>query len=476
MATRTAIIKTTTASQRDCSAFSTITGISIDATIPTDCDMRFALKIDSGDWQKYDSGAWADLSEQEITAASLLSEGNTKAELEALDSTALADLAGHTVNFAVAIEMEDTAEEAPSISSIEIAGTSGSTITQEAVESNAIPLSENGEAVEILNIEVSKTENGGSVSVLASIQDAGGSWSDYTSYTDLITNPATTAKAIKFKGVLSVTTPGVSSVNLSAVTIKHRTDNVAVFSEGTGVCITKTYNFVNSISRAHLMLKHSIVKDTDFSAFIALRKPPSYVEGEVLGTGTGAAQTVTLENTEGLASHGFALYFDGVKQEAAAYSFSPTDGQVTFTAPAGETVTVDYIHGWSAENFVPMRHDTEYPDKVDNTLVDDQFDYIAGDEDPTGTVGTIKVEIYQRTGKERNVALGTGTGQQESYKLEHHAKPETISVSPATATWRYKENTDILLVTAPVGEPVSVTYNWAARTNYLESIGCIFNE
>ena len=473
---RKAIIKTTTASQRDCSAFSAITGISIEATIPAGCDIRFALKIDNGNWQKYDDGAWADLSEQEITATSLLSEGNTKAELEALNGTALAAIAGHTVNFAVAIEMDESAAEAPSISSIEIAGTSGSTITQETIESNAIPLSENGEAVEILNIDVSKAESGGSVSVLASIQDAGGAWSGYTAAADLVTNPATTAKAIKFKGVLTVTTPGVSTVTLSSVNIKHRTDNVAVFSEGTGVCISKTYNFVNSISRAHLMLKHSTVKDTDFSAFIALRKPPSYVEGEVLGTGTGAAQTVTLEHTEGLASHGFALYFDGVKQEAAAYSFSPTDGQVTFTAPAGETVTVDYIHGWSAENFVPMQHDTEYPDKVDNTLVDDQFDYFAGENDPTGTVGTIKVEIYQRTGKEKNVPLGTGTGQQESYRLEHHAKPETITVSPATATWRYKENTDILLVTAPAGEPVSVTYSWAARTNYLESIGCIFNE
>ena len=475
---RTALIKTTTASQRDCSSFSTVSGIVIEASIPTGCAMRFALKIDNGNWKKYDTenNEWANCTEQELTAASLLSEGNTKQEWEALASTALADLAGHTVNFAVAVSMEGSAGEAPSITSITVSGTTGSTITQETVESSAISLSDNGEEVEILNIEVAKTEQGGSVNVLASIQSAGGSWADYVNYTDLVTNPATTAKAIKFKAVLTVTTPGTSLVNLASVSIKHRTDNVAVFSEGTGVCITKTYNFVNPISRAHLMLKHSTVQDTDFAAYIALREPPTYVSGEVLGTGNGTQRTVTLKNTEGLASHGFVLYFDGEAQAAANYSFSPTDGQVTFTAPDGETVTVDYIYGWSAETFVPMTHDTEYPDKVDNTLVDDQYDYVAGEDDPTGTVGTIKVELYQRTGKEKNVLLGIGTGSQESYKLAHHAKPETISVTPATATWRYKENTDILLVTAPAGESVYVSYSWAARTNYLESIGCIFNE
>jgi hypothetical protein len=123
-----------------------------------------------------------------------------------------------------------------------------------------------------------------------------------------------------------------------------------------------------------------------------------------------------------------------------------------------------------------MVHDTEYPDKDDNNLVDDQFDYAAGEGDPRGSVGTVRVTLTQKTGTVRNEALGTGTGTQQSFKLAHHAKAETITVTPAGATWRYKDNTDVLLVTAPQGAAISVSYDWAARTNYLESIACIFNE
>ena len=477
---RTALIKTTTASQRDCSSFSTVTGIAITADIPTGCDMRFGVKVDDGTYKKYDTStsAWKDLTTQDMTAATLLSEGNTKAELEALTSTALAPMAGNTVNFAVAILMGDTATASPSITSVKISGATGSTVTQETVESDAITLSESDGAVEILSIDVSKTEvSGGTVSLLASIQDAGGTWGAYADYTKFVTSPAATAKAVKFKAVLNAPTPGTSIAKINSVSIKHRTDNVAVFSEGTGVCITKTYDFVNTIGRAHLMVKHPIVQDTEISAFVSLREPPSYVTGEVLGTGDGAQHTVKLAHADNLASHGFVLYFDGNVQSAANYSYSPTDGQVTYTAPKGETVTTDYIHGWSAETFVPMEHDTQYPDKNDNSLVDDQYDYVATkDTDPKGSVGTVKVSLKQNTGTEKNVSLGTATGEQQSFKLAHHAKPETIVVTPATAVWKYKDNTDVLLVTGSKGDSLAVSYDWAARTNYLESLACIFNE
>ena len=224
------------------------------------------------------------------------------------------------------------------------------------------------------------------------------------------------------------------------------------------------------------MVKHPLVDDTEVTAQIALRQSPTTVTGEVLGTGNGSSQTVKLANTTGLASHNFVLYFDGVQQAASSYSFSPTDGQVTFTADDGVAVTADYVYGWSKETWVDFTHDTVYPDKDDNTLVDDQFDYIAGENDPQGSVGTVRVSLIQKTGKEKDVALGTGNGKAQSFKLSHHAKYETIDVKPASATWKFKDNTDVLTITAKDGEAISVSYSWAARPNYLESIACIFNE
>lgn len=477
MSTKQSLIITTAASAADVADFPLVTGVVITATEPTGTSTRYLFNI-GGNWKYYDTtnSQWADAATQELTAASVMAEGNTKAEINALAQAAFAGWAGNTIN--VAVGLQTTNVDQPSVTSIQVKGQASGQQTVETTYSDTITLSD--APVEILDIQTdTEVSDGGTVQIQASI--LGGSmdannWSAYQPYTDFVTNPATTAKAIKFKFIKTAPNVGVSVATVKSVSVKHRTDNVAVFSEGTGVVLTKTYNFVNSISRAHLMVKHPIVQDTEVTAQISLREAPHKVTGEVLGNGTGAAQTVTLAHNESVASHNFALYFDGVQQAAASYSFSPTDGQVTFNAPEDVSVTADYVYGWTKEQFVDMLHDTEYPDKNDNNLVDDQFDYVAGDDGLKGSVGTVRVTLIQHTGTVHNEALGTGTGSQQSFKLAHHAKAETITVTPAGATWRFKDNTDVLQVTAPQGEAISVSYDWAARTNYLDSIACIFNE
>ena len=473
---KTALIVTTTASEADCSNVQSVTGIEITATEPANTAIKIVTKIDDGKWQHWTGTAWADVATQTLTGASVISEGNTVAELTALVAANLTAMAGKKVNFGVALQIV-SGDASPSITSIKVKGQSGSKLTTTTVNGAAITLSDQNAMVDILDITVDKTETeGGTVSVLASIQTDSG-WSEYVDYKKLITSTPTQAKAIQLKAILNAPTPGTSVAKLNSVEIKHRVDSVAVFSEGTGVCVTKTYNFVEAISRGHLMVKHPIVPDTEVKAFISLRTPPTSVSKEIIGTGDGVQHTTKLKNISGLASHGFVLYFDGTAQASNTYSYSPNDGQVTWTAPAGVTVSADYIYGWTPEKFVEMSHDTVYPDKNDNTLVDDQFDYAAlSDTDPVGSVGTVRVELTQLTGSEKNVSLGTADGTQQSYKLAHHAKPETIVASPSTAVWKYKDNTDVLLITGTKGDTLSVSYSWAARPNYLESIVCIFNE
>lgn len=472
MEAKRGLIVTTVASEADSSTFPKISGIEITADEPANTATKYVFKINDT-WMHYAGSAWSDVATQDITASSVMTEGNTKEEVNAVPASAFTAWQGKKVNVAVALQTTDMNVQ-PSITAIKIKGESGAQQLTDTVNHTAINLADTD--VEILDITVDSSVVGaGAVDVQASVCQ-NGSWSEYKSYKNYVTNPATTASAIKFRSVLSVKTPGTDRATIKAISIKHRTDNIAVFSEGTGVCVTQTHNFVNNIGRAHLMVKHPIVADTEIKAYVSLRKQPSYVYGEVIGTGDGQKHTVKLAHTEGLASHGFALYFDGVAQAASTYSFSPSDGQVTYTAPEGEPVTVDYIHGWSKEEWVEMKHDTQYPDKNDNNSVDDQFDYLAGEGDPTGSVGAVKVALTQNTGTVKNAELGIGTGEQQSFKLPHHAKAETIVVSPAEATWKWRDNTDVLLISAPKGEPITVSYSWAARTNYLESIACVFNE
>lgn len=472
MEAKRGLIVTTVASEADSSTFPKISGIEIAADEPANTATKYVFKINDT-WMHYAGSAWSDVATQDITASSVMTEGNTKEEVNAVPASAFTAWQGKKVNVAAALQTTDMNVQ-PSITAIKIKGESGAQQLTDTVNHTAINLADTD--VEILDITVDSSVVGaGAVDVQASVCQ-NGSWSEYKSYKNYVTNPATTASAIKFRSVLSVKTPGTDRATIKAISIKHRTDNIAVFSEGTGVCVTQTHNFVNNIGRAHLMVKHPIVADTEIKAYVSIRKQPSYVYGEVIGTGDGQKHTVKLAHTEGLASHGFALYFDGVVQAASTYSFSPSDGQVTYTAPEGEPVTVDYIHEWSKEEWVEMKHDTQYPDKNDNNSVDDQFDYLAGEGDPTGSVGAVKVALTQNTGTVKNAELGIGTGEQQSFKLPHHAKAETIVVSPAEATWKWRDNTDVLLISAPKGEPITVSYSWAARTNYLESIACVFNE
>ena len=480
MATKQSLLITTSANRADVSDFPTLTGFAVDETTPDGTSTRYLIKAgDATTWQKYDtsSKAWTNVATQELTPASVMSEGMSKTQLEAVPQAAMTGFVGKEVDVAAA--METTNDNTPVINAVTVKGESGATVTQTATDLPMIDLTgDDRKATEILNIEVEKTEkDGGTATVLAALRDSNNEWGEYKEYTNYITSPATKGTGIKFRVVQAVQTPGVGTSTVSSISVKHRMDSVATFSEGTGVCVTKTYNFVNNISRAHLMVKHPLVDDTEITAQISLRQAPTKVTGEVLGTGNGSSQTVTLANKEGLASHNFTLYFDGEQQKASSYSFSPTDGQVTFTADEGVAVTADYLYGWSAEEWVEMTHDTVYPDKADNELVDDQFDYIAGDNDPKGSVGTVRVSLIQKTGKEKDVALGTGTGANQAFKLAHHAKFETIALKPASAKLvRFRENTDVLTVKANPGDDISVSYSWAARPNYLESIACIFNE
>ena len=476
---RTALIKTTTASQLNCAEMSVVKGIEITSTEPTGTTVRYVTKVDDGTWKKFNptSNAWENVATQVLTAASVLSEGNTKAELQALTSTLLATFAGNKINFGVAMSADETAADVPSIEKIVINGQTSSTVTQTIVASDVIQMAATSGCVEISTIEVEKTElNGGIVTVQASTQDASEAWSDYVGYETLLTTPATAARAIKFRAILNAPTPGTSQATITSVAIKHRTDNIAVFAEGEGICVTQTYNFAANMTRAHLMVKHPIVADTEVKAYITLRAQPISVKDEVLGTGTGAQQTVTLKHTSKLASHNFKLCFDGIAQ-TSGYAFSSTDGKVTYTAPVGAVVTVDYTYNWDKETFVEMSHDATYADKSDNNLVDDQFNYTkVADTDPSGDVSAIKVTLNQLKGTVTGEVLGTGTGSLQSFKLAHNAKSESITVTPAAAVWTYKESTKTLFVTAANGAEIKASYKWVAETNYLESVACIWNK
>ena len=242
--------KTTAATAIDCTHFEKVLKILIDSAEPTNTETRYLISIDGGKWRKYSNGVWSFAAEQELTAESVLEEGNTKEELTALNETALTSIAGTIVDVAAAMKIEGNAE-LPSISKFEIIGKNAQ-VKKEIVFSNVLELSK--DAVGITGIEVAKSESsGGAVEVFASVKNDANEWSDYVAYNKV----AGKGKAIRFKAEVEVDKPGISTAILNNVKVHHWQNSKAAAIEGKSVLVTRPIILENEVNKAHAIIHSS---------------------------------------------------------------------------------------------------------------------------------------------------------------------------------------------------------------------------
>ena len=381
------LIKTTPATAIDCTNIERVTGIVIDSAEPENTLTKYLISVGGGKWRKLEGGTWKSADEQELTAESVLNEGITKAELQALTEDYLSSFGGNLIDVAVAMQVGNNAE-LPSVTKIEMVGVNAQ-VKKDVVFSEIFKLSK--ETVKINGIDVAKTENsGGAVNVFASVQNDAGDWSEYVSCEKIKDK----GKAIRFKAELEVDRPGISTAILNNVKIHHWKEDKTATMEGRSVLITKQLTLDNEVSRAHAIIKHPKIADTEFKMFI--------------------------------------------------------------------------IFG-NTNNFAEMRHTASY-EKGDE--IEENFEFTAAEA--TSNIVTLKVESYQKSGAIENEILGIGTGKQQAFKLAHNARPETLEIV-GSGEWTYKEKTQTLLVTANVGNEISVSYNWIAKPACLTALACSFN-
>ena len=254
----------------------------------------------------------------------------------------------------------------------------------------------------------------------------------------------------------------------------------AIFGDGyvTGDNVTfttKLYKFDYDINRAHMSVKHQRIPDTEISTEIATHNGAEFVKGEIIGIGNGTMTDTTLANTYKVSAQEFNLYFDGVKQ-TSGFVFSPSDAKVSYNAPAGAVVQADYIYNFKAEDWQEMYRNLEYRDDKNPLRATTQFHFAAQFKSNAGKIIAFRLKIKQNSGKVENEILGTGNGEPQGFKLAHHALSETISVSPATATWTYKENLDTIVINAPDLDTIKISYDWKARPVKIDSFTVTINE
>ena len=294
--------------------------------------------------------------------------------------------------------------------------------------------------------------------------------------TDGVTSETVKIKEIKISGSskrIILTSPVENSFTLENAVLKRSTATISEgYVEGDDVYfVTAPVKLSNTVSRIHMGVKHQNLKDIEINAEVSLQAT-NFVESEILGVGDGTEQTVTVANTSSLNFYGFKLYFDGVAQND--FSFNHKTGEVTFTAASGVIVTADYFYNWGEENFVAMTKTAIYPDKNNPARATTQFTF--RDTGDGGNVAIIKISLKVLNGTENNVTVGAGTGKAQAFKLEHKAIPATISVNPTSATKRWNENLNALVVTANAGELVRVSYSWKGERFKIDSLAAIFNE
>ena len=270
----------------------------------------------------------------------------------------------------------------------------------------------------------------------------------------------------------------VSQIFTPNATMLYRT--MATFGDGyvTGdgaVFTTKLFKMKYDVGRANMTVKHENIPDTEITAEMAVHHGAEFIKGEIIGIGDDTSQTVKLANTSKVSSQDFKLYFDGVEQ-TTKFIFSPTDAEVIFLAPANVVVQADYIYNFDSEDWVEMYRNRSYPDTTNDDRLTTQFHYAAEYNYQAGKIISIRLKLKQNSGTVTNEILGTGNDKPQGFKLPHHAIADTISVSPATATWTYKEDLDTVIITAADLETIKISYDWKARPFKVDSMAVILNE
>ena len=392
---------------------------------------------------------------QNITVDSVLSEGNTTAELAAVKS--IPEWVGKTVYPVVAIKAEETATIVPTLK-IGVKMTSANESYEYDEDSPIYKLSSNAVSIVSANANT-ETTGKASVAVTARLYN-GGSWSDYMALSDVA---AKKASLVQFKAHYAVTAIGSETAQVTGVTIVYNA-SMAKVSGSTAEIITRTLHFAEEtshtgVSFAQALIKHKKLQDAEIKAYAAFRTEPKTREMLSIGTGDGNQQTVALSDTN-INHNSISVQLDGMPYYGFAYNTETNE--VTFTAAKGVAVTASYEYGWEDESWQEMELVSRQVYDSDTGVYASRYQYTLPDADTDKTITAIKFVLERPDGDVTDTVLGTATGDTQVFKLPHAARKDTIICN---GTWTYNDDTHVLTVIADKGTEIKLSYHWVAESH-----------
>lgn len=432
----------------------TVTKINIVGSEPADTKRRFAFKIGDKYVKLSSTGTAENLATQEITANSVLEEGNTAAELAAL--TSIPAFAEKMVYPVAALYAPKTALVMPSFGMSVVGGVNTAKYTYTDY-SQEYHLSDSEVFIVAVNAKTSVTGNGNADVAVRLKQN--GNWGQYMAVADAAMKRATD---IQVRAIYRVDViDGADSAKVENVTITY-TAGTAITNGVTTEIVTTTQQFSNNLTYVYALAKHRELMDAKIKAFVSLRNKPGNVNMKHVGYGTGERNTYQLAES-GINQSSLAVYIDGKLTDD--YSYNTETSQLTITAEKDSVVTASYEYGWGASDWIEMEYDeTQVNNSGDYTS---RYTYEVPGSEAEKTVTAVKFQLLRPEGKVKNKTIGTGTGKRQIIQLEHYAKKETIV---CTGSWSYDYDSRLLTVIASEGESINISYDYMAESPQLYSV------
>ncbi len=436
-----------------------VTGITTTGVEPTGTSRHVAFKVDDV-WNKVTVGggvaSLVALTEQNITADSLILEGNTPAELATV--TSVPGFVGKLIYPAVALFAPQDATVMPTFG-MTIDAEVDTTVDTYTYTDYSQEYSLGDVDVPIVSCVAETTTTGnGTVAITARLKQ-GGVWSEYMSLEDVQMQEAS---AIQFKAVYTVqTTSGADSCKIDKVTVTYNTAG-AVVSDATTDIVTITQEFTNDLVYVRAYAKHAELKDAVIKAYCSLRKTPQKRTLHQIGNGTGAAEVYQLQDT-GINQDTLMVYVDG--NYVSDFNYNTETSQVGLTAPSGAVVAASYEYGWELSDWIEMTQGSTQ--KNDSGLYTTEYTYVTPTHEQSLTVTAVKFALERPEGTVTNETIGVGTGKRQQFYLPHIAKKETIE---CTGQWNFNQDRNLLTVIMPEGEDIVVSYDWIAETPELHAV------
>lgn len=439
-----------TAAPMDFTYETSVTGFEISGTEPEGTSRRVVFEIDGQLYRFGNSGL--DVYDDRGEFEDIINEGNTVGELLSLSD--IPEFVGKKVYPVIAL---DAPFDAPVMPRIKISAkvNSYNDIYTKTEYSPVYNLKRTGDACKIARIAVSKTTNGnGTATVKCRLNHPIRGWSDWI-FVEEAANELATAVQFQVQYILS-TLDGSDFARINSAVVFYTTDSDRLSGDFEEI-VTAPVEYFEDLGTCYALLKHGELIDCDLKAYVNFSQSVKRRERISLGNATGAQQTIVLM-FNGVVEKNVAqdtIHLEIGGRTFSDFYFDTQNSTLTFTAENGAAIFASYECGLNDDEWREMEHDfTRTTDGISSSRFVFRLSDSAGKR-----VSAVKFRLSKKNST-ATATLGTGTGRQQTFALDHRAIAETLT---CTGSWIYDEDTQILKIVAPIGSPITVNYEWRGQ-------------